>query len=84
MNTNRPKITVILSRIFQQLALMLLLTICVTGVLVGCGNNPLQNQQESEERKSGDQENQNDDDDDDDDDKKENSKGKKSNDGDDD
>lgn len=80
MNTNRPKITAILSSIFKQLALMLLLTTCVSGVLVGCGNNPLQNQQESEERKSGEQENQNEDDDDDE--KKENSNGKKSEDGD--
>lgn len=81
MNTNLPNITPILNRIFQQLTLMLVLTTCVTGVLVGCGNNPLQNQQETEERKSGDRENKNDDDDDD---KKENSKGKKSDDDDDD
>lgn len=81
MNTNLPNITPILNRIFQQLTLMLVLTTCVTGVLVGCGNNPLQNQQQTEERKSGDRENKNDDDDDD---KKENSKGKKSDDDDDD
>lgn len=84
MNTNRPKITPILSTIFQQLALVLLLITSANGVLTGC-TNPLQKQPElkenSSEGKSVNQQQQNKDDDDDDgDEKKEKSKGKDSDD----
>ncbi|MFB2895948.1 hypothetical protein ACE1CI_23810 [Aerosakkonemataceae cyanobacterium BLCC-F50] len=83
MNTKRPKITPILSTIFQQLALVLLLITSANGVLTGC-TNPLQKQPElkenSSEGKSVNQQQQNKYDDDDDDDKKEKSKGKGSDD----
>lgn len=83
MNTNRLKITPILSTMFQQLALVLLLTTSVNVVLAGCANNPLPKQPElkenSSEQKPVNQQKQNKDDDDDDDEKK-NSQGKDSDD----
>jgi hypothetical protein len=85
MNTNRPKITPIFRTLFQQLTLMLLLTISVTGVLAGCANNPLQKQPElkenSSEQKLVNQQQRNKEDDDD---KKESSQGKDDDDDDDD
>lgn len=81
MNTNHRTITPIFNYIFQQFILILLLTTCMTGVLAGCANNPLQNQSESEEnsseQKSVNEEKQNqDEDEDEEDEQKKNSQRK--------